>query len=242
MVITFKNWEKYNPRKDYKNPTWCRLNSDLITHDLWDALNSDELKCYLALLCLATRKHGVLEMTPSTFCRVTALDFNALISAVIKLEKLQVVEVTRTDHVQITNGLVQDLCATNERTNERTPPNKLITTHIDNSFKANNAGEPATQTLPAVAIISELSALEEGVLRNTSEKVQRAWLKNYNADFVMQEVRKADLWIVSNSHKAPKTNFAAFFTRWIAKSWEDQRKGFSNKPKKQIIMKPEGID
>jgi hypothetical protein len=72
-------------------------------------------------------------------------------------------------------------------------------------------------------VIPELSALEAGVLRNTSEAVQKAWLKNYPPEFIVQHVKNADLWMTANTSRAPRTNFGAFFTRWIVKEWERTR-------------------
>lgn len=120
MLIQFKNWEEYNPRSDYKNPVWFRMNAGIIQHDLWDELSGDEFKCFTALLAVATPKFGIVDQRPSTFLRLTAINSKVFSSTIKKLESLQVIHPICTDSVQQTNGSVQNLFATYERTNERT--------------------------------------------------------------------------------------------------------------------------
>lgn len=52
----------------------------------------------------------------------------------------------------------------------------------------------------------------------------RGWIRIYPADFLVEELKKASLWVTANAHKAPKKNYGAFFTRWIGKSWEAHRR------------------
>lgn len=61
-------------------------------------------------------------------------------------------------------------------------------------------------------------------LNATSLKVQASWLKLYSPEFIIDEIRKANIWVASNSHKAPKSQWARFYSGWLLRGWEDQRK------------------
>lgn len=57
ITITVIKWEKYNPRKDIKHPTWFALSNRLLEDpDLFD-FDPLEFKAYLYILCQASQKN-----------------------------------------------------------------------------------------------------------------------------------------------------------------------------------------
>ena len=62
-------------------------------------------------------------------------------------------------------------------------------------------------------------------LVQVTDEIQKKWLKMFPLAMVVDELDKASLWIEANKHKSPKSNYAAFFTRWLVKAYERHRKG-----------------
>lgn len=57
IEIEILNWEKYNPRKDIKHPTWFALNNRILEDPDFFDFSSEELKVFLYILCRASQKN-----------------------------------------------------------------------------------------------------------------------------------------------------------------------------------------
>lgn len=69
----------------------------------------------------------------------------------------------------------------------------------------------------------------EDLLSTVSHQVQGAWVKAYpDVDWVVCELLKANVWITTNPHKAPK-QFARFMSNWLSRSFENYRKGLPSR-------------
>ena len=67
----------------------------------------------------------------------------------------------------------------------------------------------------------------EGVKLNTQE----LWVKTYDdREWIQLELNKANVWISANPQKAPKSQFARFYSSWLGRAWEQHRKGISGSP------------
>jgi hypothetical protein len=77
-----------------------------------------------------------------------------------------------------------------------------------------------------VGAIDELAGdnFRDDFLKSVGYDVQKSWLKNYDRDFVIGEFSKIESWVLANSKKAPKSNFARFITGWLSRGWETHRK------------------
>lgn len=51
-----------------------------------------------------------------------------------------------------------------------------------------------------------------------------SWADTYPAEYLQLELKKARNWLLSNSHKAPKSNFGRFLNSWFDRGWEQYRK------------------
>lgn len=61
MIIQIRNWEKYNPRRDYKRPWWFGFNNNFFTDpDFYDFTDKERL-FWIYLLCESSRynKNGI---------------------------------------------------------------------------------------------------------------------------------------------------------------------------------------
>lgn len=103
--------------------------------------------------------------------------------------------------------------------------------------------EKNSKNLPAIHLsntqihgaIAEFNSNEvcNNLLLKTEASVQKAWIDAYpSVSWITHEMTKANVWIKANPKKAPK-NFGRFFSNWLAKGFENYRKGLpSNSNKK----------
>lgn len=70
---------------------------------------------------------------------------------------------------------------------------------------------------------------QEPILERYGDHITReiygGWLASYeDEDWVIFELKKAATFILADPRKAPKKNFARFFSSWLSRSWEWKRK------------------
>jgi hypothetical protein len=67
------------------------------------------------------------------------------------------------------------------------------------------------------------------LVRKVSEETQRAWLEAYpGADWICDELLKANVWIKSNPRKNPK-QFSRFMSNWLNRAFESYRKNIPSR-------------
>lgn len=97
IEVEFINWRKYQPETRYKHCSWFRLEANLYQHVLWRTLGPSEFKAFIFFLCFASASStrcGRFVSTLSTLCSLSAIRCSALRTALLKLEKLQIVKIT----------------------------------------------------------------------------------------------------------------------------------------------------
>jgi hypothetical protein len=57
-----------------------------------------------------------------------------------------------------------------------------------------------------------------------------SWAEIYPKDFIDEQLKKSKAWILSNPHKAPKSNYGRFLTTWLSNGWERERKLLKSNP------------
>lgn len=68
-------------------------------------------------------------------------------------------------------------------------------------------------------------------LENVTHKAQKSWLSAYpSIDWICHEIRKANAWCETNSHKAPKDR-GRFMLTWLNRGFENYRKTLQSKQK-----------
>lgn len=77
------------------------------------------------------------------------------------------------------------------------------------------------------------------LLENTPENVQNSWVDTFvGEEFVVQELKKAHVWIITNPQKKPKV-FHRFMTNWLNKAYEAHRKGIPSRRMTQSELNAE---
>lgn len=99
LEFSIVNWEKYNPRKDLKNPKWFRFNNDFFADEKILNLTAAEFKVFVLFLCLRSRANT--ELVQSSYRVVTRLIHSRtkiVHSAIQKLEQNGLLKIfSRTD-------------------------------------------------------------------------------------------------------------------------------------------------
>lgn len=94
ITVTVINWDKYNPRKDFKTPVWFALSNRILEDpDLYD-LDPLEFKAFIYILCQVSQRKG--ESTTLRFShadRVSNLRGKDLKRAIDKLVGLGIIAI-----------------------------------------------------------------------------------------------------------------------------------------------------
>ena len=101
IIIKVLNWNKYNPRKDFKNPVWFAFNNRMIEDsDLFD-LSHGEFKAWVYILSKASQKASEEVLIKSDHAdKVCNISKKDLFSSIEKLQQLGILECKSTDQVR----------------------------------------------------------------------------------------------------------------------------------------------
>lgn len=63
VIVHIKNFDRFNPRKDCKRPTWLRLEHDIFYDPKFYDFDDSEFRAWLFLLCEASRSNATGKVT-----------------------------------------------------------------------------------------------------------------------------------------------------------------------------------
>ncbi len=105
MRITIRNWDKYNKRRDLKQPWWFALNNRLLEDTDFYEMSGDEIKAWIYILSQASKqKTDTIEVSflhADKACNVQTSALKSTISKLLKkgilLQSVRDPNVIRTD-------------------------------------------------------------------------------------------------------------------------------------------------
>lgn len=100
ITITLTNWEKFNPRKDYKKPTWFAVSNDIIDHPDFAAFTAADFHVLLYIFCTVSKRNNPTADLVFAHAKKHGIPENTLRGTVEKLESLKILTVIRTESVQ----------------------------------------------------------------------------------------------------------------------------------------------
>lgn len=116
VVIEIMQWEKYNPRKDYKNPWWFALGNKVTTDPMFSEFSDAEFRAWIHILCMASQANsGTFPLFFRHAEKSADIKPKVLASAI---NKLRILEVIQTPAVICTEP-VRDLFATEQNRTEQ---------------------------------------------------------------------------------------------------------------------------
>lgn len=203
MIVTFKNWDKYNIRqKDIKRPFWFAMSNSIFMDPLFADFNDQQKLTFIYLLAEASRqnKYGEVEIVVPLYSRITGYKETVLVQVLDKLLKSGRAAESRLDGGKIATATQQDIT-------------------LQDKTKGNIA--PSVFSKQLEADFSDLIDLFNQ--RQVKPKLVEGWVKAFpDVPWIKQEVFKAIAWEDSNPVRKKK-NFGAFLTRWMTSGW-DRRK------------------
>lgn len=165
--ITIKNWDKHNPRKDVKHPSWFAFNNRMIEDADFFSFNHGEFKAWIYILSRASQKQSkMLEIEaahPERVCNVIECDF---LSACQKLETLGIISFHVTDasrgrHVDVQNPYATDRQTDNtDRQGTKSDEAKKLRTEIWETYRiayAHRYGIDPVRNAKANGLVKQLS-------------------------------------------------------------------------------------
>lgn len=106
MILKFKNWEKYNPRKDIKKPWYFAFSNDFFSDSKLYELDNDERLFLIYLFCEAskTNKDGSMFFSREHYRVHSRLPDRVPNRAIKKLQQLQIIEQPRVRGMYVECG------------------------------------------------------------------------------------------------------------------------------------------
>ncbi len=227
------NAEQYFKRKDLKSIPWFALPNNLLEHPDFFDITGDELKAFIWILSVAAKTKKMqfdLDIRHGAYMiRLNEKHFHSCIKK-LNGKRIQVIDFID----DVTNPL---------RTRDESVTNPYR--FVPNTTEHNEHNEQNTSEPPSGVHEQILNEFNFPFLTKINDQVKRGWIETYkDLDFIIQEINKAVTWIYANPNKAPKSNFAKFFSNWLARNWEDHRKslrGMSGVSKKNSTMGVIGV-
>ena len=122
MLLKINNWEKYNPRKDYKRPWWFSFNNNFFFDSDFYSFNDAERLFWIYLLCEASRynKDGLVKLNHDHAQKVLNQTKKQVESGLDKILKISIV----SEHLYgICTESVRNLYATEHNITEHNRTN-----------------------------------------------------------------------------------------------------------------------
>ena len=128
MIIKFKNWEKYQGRREkgkhVERPSWFKFYNEIFMGETWEKLDPLEFKSFVYFLCFASRNgnRGFIHDSYRLHSRMSGIEENVLIHTIKKLKQLRAIEL-RVDHGRyVSVQAVDHECALEKRREEKIRP------------------------------------------------------------------------------------------------------------------------
>jgi len=216
--VTILNWEKYQFRKEVKNPSWFRLENRMWNDQQFFYFSAEERWIWVCLLSLASQKQSAtLVVNQDWLSQDARVGIPTISSALEKLKDNGCLEFTlheRHAHVQVCDSTRHNITRHNKTEHNKTKQDIVCTE------------SPKAIAVPTVS------------KKDLSLFLNQKLLELYPQDYLDREKIKMELWLATNSHKKPRSDrgMVRFVTSWLSRGWDQYRKGLqSNKPKEKGI-------
>lgn len=212
IEITILNWDKYQLRKEIKNPSWFRLEHRFWNDQQFFHFSAEERWIWVCLLSITSQKQSpTFKLNLEWFSVESRVGIQTIHDALQKLKDNECLDfTTRARHVQ-------ELGRSTTRHN-KTEQNKTLQKPFSVESK------PILIQTPTV------------FKKDLSFFINQKLLELYPQEYLDREKVKMEMWLATNGHKRPKSDrgMFRFVTGWLSRGWDQYRKGLqSNAPKEK---------
>lgn len=234
--VKINNWDKHNPRKDIKKPSWFAFDNRMVEDEDFLYFNHGEFKTWIYLLSKASQKvSSVIKITPDHAEKVCNISKSDLMSGVKRLSEMGIISLNVSDadreragfliipteqvqtppqrqnvHVQNTNADVRNANATDRQTGQD---------------KQDRTGEDTgEQNSPSAVRFKNFQDLLKApnnqaighLLKNVPENIQEAWIDEFhNSDWIIKTIRKCITKRESKKLKQEPQEWAGILSAWL---------------------------
>jgi len=231
--ITIINWEKHNPSSK-RGYTHFMLSKSIFSDNKVSMLSAREFQLWLYLITLAAdMRHQSYILNTNMVPKCIHIRANKVHTSIMRLQELQLVTaeiLSKNCLNRIENNRIEEKVIENNRIEKNTTNNKLLVVSGTGEEEQKLLSDRPSKAQPR-GCIDEFSHDEVCLefLSNVTHKAQKSWLSAYpSVDWICHEVRKANAWCETNSHKAPKDK-GKFMLNWLSRGFEDYRKSLQSK-------------
>ena len=222
--IQILNWEKFQFRKQIKNPSWFRVENRMWNDQQFFYFTAEERWVWVCLLSLASqRQSATLQVNLEWFCQNAQVGPKTIETALRKLKDNNCLEYTLHErNVNVT------VCSSTRHNIKRHNKTEQDITKQDKTKQNIVCVEPK-QVLVATPTVDK---------KDLSFFINQKLLELYPQEYLDREKVKMELWLATNGHKRPKSDrgMVRFVTSWLSRGWDQYRKGLqSNAPKKKTF-------
>lgn len=215
--IKVNNWDRHNPRKDIKKPTWFAMENRMVEdEDLFD-LTHGEFKAWVYLLSKASQKtSAVIRVSPEHASRVCKITPEELQGAIKKLssEDLQLVstEVSTEDIQAAVNARVRD-------------PNADVQNAYATGQDRQDRTDSSREKSPAAVfeINEKLSgdSVMDQVLRFVPAEIQAVWISEFHdVPWIRRTIKKTVMKKMGLKRPPKSEEWAGIITSWLCSEKE----------------------
>lgn len=145
ITITIINWNKFNPRKDVKRPTWFAMSNDLLDHPDFADFSPVEFHTLVYIFSQASKRNSPDVDLVFAHAKVRNIEPALLMTVIRKLERIHCVRVTS----EVPYAHVQNLYATDTTDRHDRQTEGAEHAHVQNL----PAGKKRASRKPAGAVV-----------------------------------------------------------------------------------------
>lgn len=209
IEIEIIQWDKHQPRKDIKHPTWFALSNRVLEDAKLFDLTDGEWKALLYIFCQASQQNSAkVRLSFAHAKRVCEIPEKTLRTAIDKLAYAGV-----TSAYAIRTDTLRDTTLQTDTTDRQNTTNTAVVRGRTPDPTSINSTDELLEIIP--------------------EKIRGGWPKLYpDPDYVPREAVKAIGWCATNKTKVPKSvrGWSQFFNGWLERGWDKHRKTISSNP------------
>ena len=212
VEITVLKFNEVSRRRELKRPTWFAVENDIFTHPDFFKVTSEELRCWLWMLSVASKLNKeVVRLDSEVFAHQCKCRENVFFSTIEKLKGKRLTVVASPSHDEIAAENVHYTTLHNNTEQNTTLQNSISTV--------------AKQFAP-VAVEKRSSEIsfqnEHDLISSIPEITAMRWSRLYpDKEFLNRELLKAFGYYENNPVKKPKTlrGWIRALSSWFERGW-----------------------
>jgi hypothetical protein len=205
--VTILNWEKYQFRKEVKNPSWFRLENKFWNDSQVFYFSAEERWVWVCLLSIASQKQSPdISFSAEWFSQESRVGIVSIDSALEKLARNECVTYTSRPCDSTRHNITRHNKTEQDKTKQVCVELKQVS------------------VTPPTVIKKDLSFF-----------INQKLLELYPQEYLDREKVKMEMWLATNGHKRPKSDrgMVRFVTSWLSRGWDQYRRGLQSNASKE---------